>query len=155
MHFVTHTSGHAGEPGMFRVGHRMIEIVHTSSTGERRPIDVMVWYPADAQEWRIATPSIYRPRLWGVTLIPGIWDPLGFQIEATLARDNVPIARAGQPFPLVVHSHANVTEPFLAAEINEVIASHGYVVAAPYHTRNTADDGRINLLNRTTARQVP
>jgi predicted dienelactone hydrolase len=114
----------------------------------------MVWYPANAKDWQTAIPSIYRPRLWGVTLIPGTWDPLGFQIEATLARDNVPVAKSQKAFPLVIHSHGNLLEPFLAAEICELIASYGYVVAAPYHTRNTADDGRTSLVNRTAGRQV-
>src|SRR5687767_13233394 len=70
--------GHVGGPGKFKVGHTMIQIVHTSSTDEDRPIDVMVWYPANTKDWRSATPSIYRSRLWGVPLIPGTWDPLGF-----------------------------------------------------------------------------
>ena len=52
---------------MFR--HSMIEIVHTSSTGQRRPIDVMVWYPANTEDWRTATPSIYRPRLRDVVRV--------------------------------------------------------------------------------------
>jgi len=152
--FVAHTNGHVGEPGKFKVGHTMIEIVHTSSTGQRRPLDVMVWYPADAEAWQTAAPSIYRPRLWGVTLIPGTWDPLGFQIESKLARDNVPIASGEKAFPLVIHSHGNLLDPFVAGDIIEVIASHGYVVAAPYHTRNTADDGRTDVVNRTAGRQV-
>jgi hypothetical protein len=107
--------GHVGGEGKFKVGHKMIQIVHTSSTGDRRPVDVMVWYPADAKGWETATPSVYRPRLWGVTLIPNVWDPLGFQIEAILARDKVLIAKAPKAFPLVIHSHGNLLEPLVAA----------------------------------------
>jgi predicted dienelactone hydrolase len=149
--------GHVGEPGKFKVGHAMMHIDgdhHKSSTGEPRPLDVMVWYPANAKDWENAAPSTYRPRLWGVPLIPGTWDPLGWQIESTLARDNVPIEGGPKAFPLVIHSHGNALEPLLAAEICELIASHGYVVAAPYHTRNTADDGRTDLMNRTKPPQV-
>jgi dienelactone hydrolase len=149
--------GHVGVAGRFKVGHVMMHLdgdQHKNSTGEPRPLDVMVWYPANAKDWENAAPTIYRPRLGGVPLIPKTWDPLGWQIESTLARDNARIEGGPNAFPLVIHSHGNVLEPVVAAEMCELIASHGYVVAAPYHTRNTADDARTDLMNRTKPPQV-
>ena len=45
---------------------------------------------------------------------------------------------ADGPFPLVVYSHGSGGLRFIASDYTEAIASHGYIVAAPDHTGNTA-----------------
>jgi hypothetical protein len=68
-----------GDYGDFPVGHSMLEIVLTGSNGEVRPIDVHVWYPADQEDYAESEQTVYRSRLFGVTLIPGTFDPLSFE----------------------------------------------------------------------------
>jgi dienelactone hydrolase len=140
-------------PGSHAVGHSRVEIVLTSSNGLRRPIDVELWYPADKREWDGGSPAVYRSRLWGVPLTAS-FDALSYQTVSTLARDGVGIRAHGAAFPLVIHSHGNTTQPIDLAEILEIIASHGYVVAAPWHTRNTMDDTRIDAINAAAGSTV-
>ena len=60
-------------------------------------------------------------------------------IENAIVRQAAEIATDG-PFPLVVYSHGSGGIRYLASYYTEAIASHGYVVAAPDHTGNTAAD---------------
>jgi dienelactone hydrolase len=125
-----------------------------------RPIQISVWYPAAAAPGQIrmkledyyfatatetdfATPSAERMRILKNRLM-NIW-PLEFRIppegraairekiEAALqdevfaARDAVP--KEG-PFPLIVHLPGYSASPAHHAYLFEVLASHGYVIAA-------------------------
>ena len=136
-----------GDHGDFPVGHSMLKIVLTGSNGEARPIDVHVWYPADEEAYAISEQTVYRSRLFGVTLIPGTFDPLSFEFSSTVAREDAQVDSGGPLFPLLLFSHGSTNSPFDYAFTLEVIASHGYVVAAPEHTGDTADDVLVNMLN--------
>jgi dienelactone hydrolase len=139
--------------GGFKVGHLRFPLTLTSSDGKVRPIDVEAWYPAAREEWAVGEPTAYRSRLWGVTLSPSTMDPLRFETVSTVAREGVAV-KSGGPYPLVLHSHGTNGQPFDVAEVLEIVASHGYVVAAPWHTGNNNDDLRADAVNAAVGRQL-
>jgi hypothetical protein len=47
--------------------------------------------------------------------------------------DNVPVAQAGRPFPVLLFSHGLGNSPFIYAIQLEDLASHGYVIVATSH----------------------
>jgi len=140
--------------GKFRVGHTRIEVILTGSVGERRPIDVEIWYPANTKGFNAAPVTVYRSRLFGVPLIPARWDPLSWQITSGVAKENVQIRARGRAFPVVIFSHGAGSSPLDYIPTLEHLASHGYVVAAPWHTRNNQDDTRTNFINNQAGFRV-
>jgi predicted dienelactone hydrolase len=81
-----------------------------------------VWYPAEAGTTGDA--SVYQ-------FIPGI----EFASQTALA--DVAVSTDG-PFPLVVYSHGSGGLRYVASFFTELLASHGFVVAAVDHVGNTA-----------------
>jgi predicted dienelactone hydrolase len=130
-----------------RVGHTTVEIVLTGSLGERRPIDVELWYPARKKNFDEAPMATYQSRLHGVPLIPERWDPLAWQITSTVAREGVEIKKKSHGYPVVIFSHGSVNNPIDYYVTLEELAANGYVVAAPWHTGNNQDDQRTNFMN--------
>ncbi|MCB0965614.1 MAG: dienelactone hydrolase family protein [Ilumatobacter sp.] len=92
-----------------------------------RPLTVDVWFPLDASiETATLTPAQY-------TMLPGVY------YESPLAFAATPDATSADgPFPLVVYSHGSGGLRYIHSAYTEALASHGYVVAAPDHTGNTA-----------------
>jgi predicted dienelactone hydrolase len=90
------------------------------TTGAPRPLPTVVWYPA----------------------VPGTGTPeeLGLR-DATVRRGR---------HPLVVFSHGTCGRPTETSYLTRALASRGFVVAAPPHPGNTADDG-IDCLSAATA----
>jgi predicted dienelactone hydrolase len=119
---------------------------HKGSNDENRPLDVLVWYPADPKSYKNAPPSIYKSRLKGVPL-PGPWAALSWEFAAERARDNPSLKTRGHPYPLIVVSHPAGGDPFNSSKINERLASYGYIVAAPFHNGDTQDDVRTDFIN--------
>jgi predicted dienelactone hydrolase len=111
-------------PGEYRVGYQ--ELAAFDTARDNRPVTTLVWYPADADVTEGAPIHYARP-LWGWTqespFIGGFMD--------------VPVTDAG-PFPLLVLSHGHGDLPQEFELLGEVLASHGYVVAAPHHAGNSA-----------------
>ncbi len=99
-----------------------------------RPLTVDVWFP-------IVEPPSPEPHRY--TFLPGVYyeSPL-----AVSAADFAAIAADG-PYPLVVYSHGSGGLRYIHSRYTETIASHGYVVAAPDHTGNTA----VDLILQSTA----
>jgi predicted dienelactone hydrolase len=98
--------------GRFRVGVTTLTFTKTSeSTHAPRPLATVIWYPA--------TPGT------------GVAEPLGLR-DATVRRGR---------FPLIVFSHGTCGRPTEASYLTMALASRGFVVAAPPHPGNTADDG--------------
>jgi predicted dienelactone hydrolase len=129
------------------VGHSTVEIVLTGSLGERRPIDVKIWYPASEKDFDKAPLATYQSRLYGVPLIAERWDPLSWRITSTVAREGVAIKKSDEGFPVVIFSHGSVNNPIDYYLVLEGLAANGYVVVAPAHTGNTTDDQRTNFIN--------
>lgn len=137
----------AADWGGYHVGHTIMSVAgHKGSLNEDRPLDVLVWYPADPESYKDAPPSTYRSRLKGVPL-PGPWAALSWEFAAERARDNPAIKSRGRSYPLIVVSHPNAGDPFNSSKINERLASYGYIVAAPFHNGDTQDDVRIDFIN--------
>ena len=138
----------ASDWGHFEVGFTEIDLMLEGSGKEDRPLHLMVWYPADGKSYRSGTATYYRPRLYGVTLDPGRWDPMSLQIQAERARVNVAVDSTGPTFPLLIFSPANAGDPHNYAFTEERLASHGYVVVGPFHNADNQDDRRIDLINQ-------
>jgi pimeloyl-ACP methyl ester carboxylesterase len=159
------TAANAGDWGNFEVGSAIVHIdINLPGTvgdcdqpGECRPMDVLLWYPADKQAYQTASPTVYTSRLNGLTLDPARWDPLSWTVTAERARDGVPIDMVdtgGPSFPLIIMSHAAAGEPHNYAPTLERLASHGYVIAAPWHEGDTQDDRRIDIINQRARSKI-
>jgi hypothetical protein len=150
------TSANAGEWGTFPVGADFIHIELTGSAGERRPMDVILLFPADKESYDEGIPMVFSSRLRGVQLDPTRWDPISWTVAADRARDGVEIDRGGRAFPLIVSSHAAQSAPYNSAPTLERLASHGFIVAMPFHEGDTQDDRIIDVINqRAGAKFVP
>ena len=138
---------HAADWGGYKVGHTIMSVAgHKGSVNEDRPLDVLIWYPADPESYKDAPPTTYTSRLKGVPL-PGPWAALSWQFAAERARDNPTIKTRERSYPLIVVSHPNAGDPFNSSKISERLASYGYIVAAPFHNGDTQDDVRIDFIN--------
>ena len=145
----------------YRVGHstRLLDVIGIHD--ERRSIKVNLWYPArrfeecenagnsglegDDQACS-ATPSVYSSRLYGIPLLPQ-WHPVSWTIGSTESFENVPISEAHRSFPVIVFSHGNQNNAIDYVYTLESLASFGFIVAAPDHVNNTADDVLIDYIN--------
>jgi len=91
--------------GPLSVGVTSRQIDHTGIDGQPRPLDLVIWYPTEAD---------------------GDVDPdLGAIVEAPLAE--------GAPFPTIAFSHGQGAEPNQSRYQVAHLASHGFVVIAPGH----------------------
>jgi len=136
--------------GKFKVGSAVIRIEPTGG----RPMDVLLLYPADKTAYESAQPTLYTSRLNGVPLDPSRWDPMSFTVAAEGARHDVPIDQGGPAFPLIIYSHPNSSDPQNQAPTLERLASHGYVIAAPWHEGDTQDDQIIDTINQLAGRKI-
>jgi predicted dienelactone hydrolase len=159
------TAANAGEWGNFEVGSAIVHLdlqvcvqadggrrlCPTGITGEGRPMDVLLWYPADKQAYRTASPTVYSSRMNGMIIDrdhPDRWDPMSWTVTAERARDGVAVDHSGPSFPLIIHSHPGPGEPYDRAPTLERLASHGFIVIAPWHNRDTRDDERFDIINQ-------
>jgi len=111
---VTWTAGTCIDPrasGPHAAGSRIVSLTKTSVvTGEPRVLDTVVWYP---------------------TAKSGALDP------ATGAIAGAPLDTQGGPHPLLVFSHGGCGLPNGGRFLMPLLASHGFVVAAPPHPGST------------------
>jgi len=133
--------------GPHNVGHSTMTIVLTGSTGERRPVDIHLWYPADGGSHAAASPTVYRSRLFGIPLIPGTYDASSFEVRSSVAREGPAFDERGPRFPLLIWSHGAGGDAINYVYQEEALASHGYIVASPQHTGNGGDDALVDALN--------
>ena len=148
------TSAHAGDWGNFEVGSEVIHVELRGAAGEPRPMDLLLFYPADKKAYRTASPAFYASRLLGVELDPARWDPMVWTVPAERAREGVAIDKGGPSFPLIVMSHGNGGTPEKYAPMLERLASHGYVIAAPWHEGNNHDDVLIDRFNMLAGKKI-
>jgi predicted dienelactone hydrolase len=128
------------------VGHTVKRIEVPGAVGsDRRKVDVHLWYPAQGAT---GSKTVYQSALRGQPLDPQRWDPLAWSLQAKLAYEDVPVAAGATPFPVVVFSHGSVNDPMNEATMLELIASAGFVVAAPSHVTDTQEDVRIDYINQ-------
>jgi len=103
--------------GPFGVGVRTLTLVKDSvvAPGTPRALATLVWYPTA---------------------------PSAAPIDPTLAGVvDAPLAAAGAPYPLLLFSHGSCGLASQSTFLTALLASHGYVVAAPPHPGNTLADG--------------
>jgi predicted dienelactone hydrolase len=146
----------AGLAEDLRVGHKVKTIVVPGTelcpnptepcVDENRRVRVHLWYPADQNQPATPRRTQYKSALHGFAL-PEPWLPLSWKVDAEIARTNAAIDPNGPAFPVIVFSHGNVNDPIDYAHTLELIASAGFVVAAPYHVNNTQDDVRIDFID--------
>jgi len=105
--------------GPYGVGRTTVAVTDETRA---RPLTIDVWYP-------IAPGTAGAPAIY--SFAPGI------ELPSAVALADTPAATDG-PFPLVVYSHGSGGLRYIAAFFTETLASHGFVVAAPDHTGNTA-----------------
>ncbi len=110
------------ELGDYDVGFVETQLTYTEvATGEPRTLDLRIWYPAQTDGEPTAIYSLAG----------------AIEVPTGVARVEPAVAEGG-PFPLAVYSHGNGADGLLAYPYGELFASHGWVVAAPNHTGNTA-----------------
>jgi predicted dienelactone hydrolase len=146
----------AGLADDLRVGHKVKNIVvpgtelcpnpNERCVDENRRVRVHLWYPADQNQPASRPNTHYKSTLHGFAL-PEPWLPLSWKVDAEIARQNTAVEPNGAAFPVIVFSHGNVNDPIDYAHTLELIASAGFVVAAPYHVNNSQDDVRIDFIN--------
>ena len=142
----------AADWGGHKVGHTIMSVTLQGSAGEFRPLDILIWYPADPKSYKHAPPSTYKPRLHGVTL-PAPWDALSWEFAAERARENPSIKTRRHGYPLIIVSHPATGELYGNSKISERLASYGYIVAAPAHNGDTQDEVRIDFINDLIKKQ--
>lgn len=121
-----------GALGPYAVGHELFTVADPTRQETRlgvtgpRQLVVDVWYPVDPPQ----SAGAFAPYSFQV---------LGLGFVSQVAREGAPpipnVAR-----PLVVFSHGNGGIAVQSTNLCETLASHGFVVAAPNHTGNTAGD---------------
>jgi len=115
----------------YQVGIRQIEFLDGS-----RPLALAVFYPARLSD-KSATPF-----------------KMPFFVNLHLNRD-AELASADGKYPLVMFSHGRGSNPLYYAWFAQLLASHGYIVAAPYHYRaNTYDTTIAYLANKLWQRPL-
>lgn len=126
-----------GSKGPFEVGFTSYTIIDTSRPGDddvypHRPIPVFVWYPVDRSSITTSSPQAVYPLdvLYGQLpdSVSSDWEKYGIDRAFQEPR---PSAR--RPFPLLVFSPGWGGPPWVHASLGTRLASHGFVVAVPYH----------------------
>ena len=105
-----------GRQGEFGVGYQ--RLIATDSSRERE-LQLDVWYPSN-ETVNDGNFALYHP-------IPG--NEFGF--ASAIAASNLTVADGR--FPLIINSHGGGSWSGQDSDINEVLASHGFVVAAIEH----------------------
>ena len=114
----------ADKLGSYAVGHTMFTVV--DSAREDRELLVDVWYPVDAVN-AVSEPRTEYPLQGGLTL------------PSEVAVDDLPVSSEGTR-ALLVFSHGFGGINTQSTQLMEALASHGFIIASPEHTGNTALD---------------
>ncbi len=116
--------------------------LHDAERG--RNITVEVWYPA-AEAPRSGEPEVYEVEAAGFTVAR-------LRSIANARREVAPATRG--PLPLVLISHGAGSTRFGNVGLAEMLASHGYVVAAPDHKGHTVADKVAGISDADRARSA-
>jgi predicted dienelactone hydrolase len=121
----SNTAGDAPDAlGAYAVGHTMFAVVDAAR--EDRELLVDVWYPVDAVN-AVSEPRTEYPLQGGLTL------------PSEVAVDDLPVSSEGTR-ALLVFSHGFGGINTQSTQLMEALASHGFIIASPEHTGNTALD---------------
>ncbi len=107
-----------------------VTTIEVSDPARDRWLTTEVWYPA-------AATSADEPVVYDV---PALDMTVARLRSAAHAHRDVEPWREGGPRPVVLLSHGRGSTRFGNVSLAEVLASHGYIVAAPDHAGHTIDD---------------
>lgn len=124
--------------GAFAVGHSTFTAVDDSRDGRSLLVDV--WYPVGAEDAAGAEPRRYT--------LSGLLGPVS---DVALADPPVS-SRPGQTLLIFSHGYRGIGTS--AIGLMEVLASHGFIVAAPEHTGN-AQQSPTDSFDEAAANRVP
>jgi len=124
--------------GSYAVGHTMFTSVDAAR--EDRELIVNVWYPVDAAD--AATEPRTEYPLQEV-----------FRLPSEVAVDDLPVS-SEEPLAFLVFSHGFGGINTQSTPLMEALASHGFIVASPEHTGNTALDASDDHAT-AAAKRVP
>lgn len=122
----------------------------TDDPDDKRELLVRFWYPADVAE--DAVPMVPMPDAEVQIPLIGLLLPVSGALPKMVGTPShayldAPLAQSDARFPVLVFSHAPYTVPEMFTAQMEELASHGYVIAAPYHTyispATVFPDGRV------------
>ena len=127
-----------GQPGPFAIGFTSFVLTDNSrsapnGSSEGRPIPVYVWYPVDHASVDSNTLRAEYPL--DMLNMPGLisrsdeWESMGY--DPTYQE---PYPSGKGPFPVLLVSHGWGVPAWLMTGLATRLASHGFVVAVPYHT---------------------
>jgi predicted dienelactone hydrolase len=111
-----------------------------------RQLPVEVWYPATPASTSDDESVIYSVRAAGGT-VARLGSPLG-------ARRDVDARKVGGPYPVILLSHGAGSTRLGNVTLAEILASHGYIVAAPDHVGHTIDDQMLGISNAERAQAM-
>ena len=129
--------------GPHRVGVTTIDVEDESRD---RDLRVEVWYPADASTKAKTAPVVYRLKAAG-TIVARLRSRVG-------ALRNAKVSRDGGARPVVLFSHGAGSNRYGNAILAEVLASHGYVVAAPDHSGHSTADKVFGISDEDRAKSA-
>ena len=144
--------------GRYAVGTRTFYLVDPARSdvfapdqAEPRELMVQVWYPAQKTAKARHAPFIADFKIGGPAIARRFGFPPFIVRHVDLARTHslldAPLAAADVPFPLLTFSHGYLGLHSQNTWQMEELASHGYVVVAPNHTRGAIvtvfPDGRV------------
>ncbi len=127
--------------GPLPVGVTTLEI---DDPGRARRLTVEVWYPAAAPA-PTTEPVVYGVEVAGITIAR-------LRSATGAHRDAAPAD--GAPRPVALLSHGYASGRFQNVGLAELLASHGYVVAAPDHAGNTMGDMVFGISAEARARSA-
>lgn len=108
-----------------------VTTIRVADESRDRNLAVEVWYPADHVDSAVE-PAVYQVQAMGGT-VARLRSPAKAQREIAPWRD------AG-PRPVVLLSHGSGSNRYASSTLAEVLASNGYIVAAPDHDGHTTSD---------------
>ena len=115
--------------GSFAVGHTTFTVVDAAR--DDRELKVDVWYPVDQKDATDGPFSEY--------VLQG-----PFTLASEVAVDDLPVS-SEQQHGLLVFSHGFGGINTQSTQLMEALASHGFIVASPEHTGNTALDSSDDM----------
>ena len=128
---------HPGRTGPYAVGFTSYVLTDPSREGdgdayEHRPIPMSVWYPVDQASITNATELASYPLDPLYSQLPNLDSPSLEAYGIDRAYQDAPVS-ARKPFPVVMFSPGWGAPPWLHVSFAARLASHGYIVAVPYH----------------------
>lgn len=132
------------------------EAIYSNGRYENRRIRIQVWYPSDNIKGYERTTWIQEGKIIAEAVSRMMNLPDFLLSHAALIKSNsyryAEISRKRDRYPVVILSHGVTGFRCLHADVAEMLASNGYIVASINHTYGAAitvfEDGDVALLNR-------